>query len=329
MKTILITGSSGFIGTNLTKKLLAEGNRVIGLDNFSSSEKWKSEIFKENVNYEFIEFDITGNLEEALNNSKLFKESRRINGIYNMACPASPPRYAALPLETIEVNTIGIRNLLELAKKYNAKMLHSSTSEIYGDPLVHPQIETYRGNVNTVGPRSCYDEGKRIAETICYEYKHLHDVDIRIIRIFNTYGPYMDPNDGRVITNFIIQALKGEDITVYGDGEQTRSFQYIDDLLEGIEKFMELNEKFMGPVNLGNPIEFTIKELADLVLKKINSNSKLVNKDLPKDDPSKRKPDITLAKTKLNWEPSIKLNDGLDETIKYYKYILGKDEECV
>jgi len=327
MKTILITGSSGFIGTNLVKKLLAENNNVIAIDNFYSSEKWKADIFKDNVNYEFIEFDISDKkLGEIVKGSRLFKVSKKIDEIYNLACPASPPRYIVLSLETIKVNTDGMINVLELAKEFNAKILHTSTSEVYGDPQVHPQPENYRGNVNTVGPRSCYDEGKRISETICYEYKRLFDVDIKIVRIFNTYGPYMDPQDGRVITNFVLQALKGEDLTIYGEGNQTRSFQYIDDLLEGFAKYMQTPKDFYGPLNIGNPGEFTVKELAEIVLSKIKSTSKLkfieMNANDPyqkKHDPQQRRPDITLAQEKLKWAPKIALNEGLDKTIEYYK----------
>jgi len=325
MKTILITGSSGFIGTNLVKKLLNEDNYVIGIDNFYSSERWKSTLFKENPNYEFIQFDISLPLFNIVQNSRLFKLSNKIDEIYNLACPASPSRYIVLSLETIKVNTDGVINVLEIAKKYNSKILHTSTSEVYGDPIVHPQPESYRGNVNTVGPRSCYDEGKRISETICYEYKRLFDIDIKIVRIFNTYGPYMDPLDGRVITNFILQALKGEELTIYGDGKQTRSFQYIDDLLNGFSIFMETTKEFYGPVNIGNPGEFTIKELAEVILNKISGTSKLKLIEMDandpyekKNDPQQRKPDISLAIEKLKWEPKIDLNTGLDKTIQYY-----------
>lgn len=310
MKTILITGSAGFIGTNLIKKLLEEGFVVVGVDNFSSSEKWKSEIFKDKENYIFIEKDICDkDLVESLSKYKF-------DHIYNLACPASPPRYQALSLETIEVCTVGLKNILEVAKNNSAKILHASTSEIYGDPEVHPQPEDYRGNVNIIGPRSCYDEGKRIAETICYEYKRLYDLDIKLIRIFNTYGPFMDPDDGRVVTNFIKQALNNEDITIYGNGEQTRSFQYIDDLINGMFLFMNTDKEF-GPINLGNPTEFTILELAELVIKSTNSKSKLIFSDLPIDDPKQRKPDISRAKNLLNWEPNIDLEFGLISTIEH------------
>jgi UDP-glucuronate decarboxylase len=326
MRVNLITGSAGFIGTNLTKHLLEQGEVVIGLDNFSSSEEWKSRLFEENENYEFFEHDTVQDFEEVLAKSELLKKYGKIDRIYNLACPASPPRYINISLETIDVCTIGVRNALNVAKKYNSTILQASTSEVYGDPLVHPQIETYRGNVNTVGPRSCYDEGKRMAETICYEYKRLFDTKIKIVRIFNTYGPYMDPSDGRVITNFVLQALLGKNLTVYDEGQQTRSFQYIDDLINGFQKFMDTEESFMGPVNLGNPVEFTIFELAEIVLSKVNNGSQIekikMDPNDPYDkrnDPQQRKPDISLAKEKLGWEPVIPLAQGLDKAIEYYK----------
>lgn len=310
------------------KKLLSEGHAVIGIDNFYSSEKWKSELFSDNPNYEFIEHDVTNNLIEVVEQARIFKEIGMVHEVYNLACPASPPRYINLSLETIKINVDGTINALELAKKYDATMLHTSTSEVYGDPLVHPQEEAYRGNVNTVGPRSCYDEGKRISETICYEYKRLFNIKVKVVRLFNTYGPYMDPNDGRVITNFIIQALNGENLTVYEQGQQTRSFQYIDDLLSAIDKVMNTSTEFWGPVNLGNPVEFTIKELAELVLQKIETTSKISyieqDKNNPynsKHDPQQRKPDITLAREILSWDPKIKLEEGLTKTIDYYKSI--------
>lgn len=327
MRLNLVTGSSGFIGTNLVKKLLENGEAVIAIDNFSSSEKWKSELHKNNSEYEFFEFDITKDLHEVLNKSKLFQKYKQIERIYNLACPASPPRYLVLSLETIKVNTDGMFNVLNLAKEFNSTILHTSTSEVYGDPLVHPQVETYRGNVSTVGPRSCYDEGKRISETICYEFKRLYNLNIKLVRIFNTYGPYMDPEDGRVITNFILQALQNKPITIYGDGLQTRSFQYIDDLIAGFLSFMETSKDFMGPVNLGNPSEFTMLELAKLVLLKIPSSSskikfiKMMNNNPynKKHDPQKRKPDIALAIDILKWEPKVELSKGLKNTIEYYK----------
>lgn len=325
-KTILITGSAGFMGTNLVKRALSLGNCVIGVDNFSSSEKWKSLIFEEDPCYEFFRHDICKPLGQVLKKSKLLTKAKRIDEIYNLACPASPARYIDLSLETIEVNTLGIRNALDLAKKYDSTILHTSTSEVYGDPLEHPQSETYRGNVNTVGPRSCYDEGKRIAETICYEYKRLYDLNVKIVRIFNTYGPYMDPLDGRVVTNFIQQALSGQALTLYEGGKATRSFQYIDDLLDGFTRVMETPRDVMGPINLGNPSEFTIKELAQRILTLVPTKSKMkvvrLDKKNPyqsKHDPKQRKPDITLARKLLQWHPKIELTEGLKKTIAYYQ----------
>ncbi len=324
MKLALITGSAGFIGTNLCKKLLSQNYAIIGIDNFSSSEQWKSKLFENNDNYEFIEGDINHSILDILGHSRLLKKLNTIDEIYNLACPASPPRYRELSLETINVCTTGTKNVLEVAKRYNARLLHASTSEVYGDPLEHPQKETYRGNVNTIGARSCYDEGKRIAETICYEYRRLFDLDIKIVRIFNTYGPYMDPLDGRVITNFIHQALGGTDITVYGDGLQTRSFQYIDDLLTAFEKLMNQAKNVMGPVNIGNPNEFTVVELAKEIVKLTNSSSKIVK--IPPteeyvDDPKVRKPDIRLAQNLLKWYPEVQLREGLLKTLEYYIHL--------
>jgi UDP-glucuronate decarboxylase len=326
MRVNLITGSAGFIGTNLTKHLLEQGEAVIGIDNFSSSEEWKARIFKDNEEYEFFQHDIVKPLDEILNESEILGRYGKIDRIFNLACPASPPRYINISLETIDVCTIGVRNMLEIATKYDAVMLQASTSEVYGDPLVHPQVEDYRGNVNTVGPRSCYDEGKRMGETICYEYHRLFNTKIKIVRIFNTYGPYMDPNDGRVITNFIRQALDGKNLTIYEEGKQTRSFQYIDNLIDGFLRYMETEDSFIGPMNLGNPNEFTIKQLADLVLEKIQSNSQLemikMDPNDPYDkrnDPQQRRPDISLAQAKLGWDSDIPLTEGLDKTIEYYK----------
>lgn len=326
MRINLITGATGFIGTNLTKYLLEQGEVVVAIDNFSSSEEWKSKLFAENENYEFIKHDIVKELSTVLQESKLIQKYGTIDRIYNLACPASPPRYISIPLETIDVCTLGIKNILDVANKYSATILHASTSEVYGDPLEHPQTENYRGNVNTVGPRSCYDEGKRIAETICYGYKRLFETKIKIVRIFNTYGPYMDPSDGRVITNFILQAQKGQNLTVYGEGQQTRSFQYIDDLIQGFQMFMDLDDDFMGPLNLGNPNEFTILELANLVVEKIQNGSEIEKIAMdPKDpynkanDPQQRRPDTSKAQEKLGWFSKIPLTEGLDRTIEYYK----------
>jgi UDP-glucuronate decarboxylase len=308
-KTILITGSAGFIGTNLTKKLLENGHKVIGVDNFFCSSRDNVALFENNPNYTFIEHDIRFPIEIE----------GKIDEIYNLACPASPPNYQKDPIYTIDTSVEGIKNALELAKQKGAKILQASTSEIYGTALVSPQKETYWGNVNTVGIRSCYDEGKRISETYCIEYNRAFGVKVKIIRIFNTYGPYMDPKDGRVVSNFIMQALRGENITIYGDGSQTRSFQYIDDLVDGMIKTMASEDEFLGPVNLGNPDEFTIKELAELVIKTINPELKVIYEPLPSDDPLQRKPDNSLAKEKLNWEPKVKLSEGILKAIEYFR----------
>lgn len=314
MKTILITGGTGFIGSNLCKKLMKdENNRIICVDNNYTGSLDNVKEFIGNPRFKFIEHDIIEPLDI----------DEKIDEIYNLACPASPPAYQGeRAIFTTKTCVFGSINMLELAKKHNAKILLSSTSEVYGEPLVHPQVESYRGNVNPIGIRACYDEGKRCAESLFFDYNRIHGVRIKVIRIFNTYGPFMDPNDGRVVSNFICQALRGEDLTIYGDGSQTRSFCYVDDLVEVIVRMMASEEKFLGPVNTGNPGEFTIKELADLVIEKINkrnnSNLKVVYKPLPSDDPTQRRPDITLAKNKLKWEPTIKLNEGLDKTIEYF-----------
>lgn len=311
---ILITGSTGFIGTNLTKRMLDEGYVVTGVDNLYCSSESNYKQFLDNPNYKFIRHDIR----DSFNN--LFSVSFDL--IFNLACPASPPNYQRDPLYTLDTCINGLKNVLELATKMNAKVIQASTSEIYGDPLEHPQKESYRGNVNTIGIRSCYDEGKRVGETYCFDYCRVKSTKIKVGRIFNTYGPFMDTHDGRVVSNMIVQGLKGEDITVYGDGNQTRSFQYIDDLIDGFVKIAETDENFIGPVNLGNPDEFTIKEFAKLVLKMTGNKSKIVFKELPSDDPLKRKPDISLAKEKLGWEPKIKLEEGLEKTIAYFKKVI-------
>jgi len=310
--TTLITGGAGFIGTNLCKKLLKEGHKVICVDNLYTGQMRNIEPLISNKNFQFINHNIIEPL--------IIEE--KIDEIYNLACPASPPHYQKDPLFTINTCYIGMINMLELAKKKNCKILQASTSEIYGDPLEHPQKETYWGHVNCFGIRSCYDEGKRSAETLCYNYINLFNIDVKIIRIFNTYGPWMDKNDGRVVTNFINQAIYNEDITIYGDGSQTRSFQYIDDLIEAMIKVMKTDSSFHGPINLGNPHEFTIKELAEIILDLIkDSKSKIIYEDLPKDDPCKRKPDINLANKIINWEPQIQLSEGLKKTIDYFKEI--------
>ena len=311
MKTILIAGGAGFIGTNLTKRLLNEGNRIICIDNFHTGKLKNIENIT-SENFKLIEHDIINPIEI----------DEEIDEIYNLASPASPPHYQAAPFQTIKTNIYGMFNLLDLAKRDDAKILQTSTSEVYGEPLQHPQKETYWGNVNPNGFRSCYDESKRCSESICFNYFREYNTKIKVVRIFNTYGPYMDSKDGRVVTNFIIQALKNENITIYGDGSQTRSFCYVDDMVEGLIKTMATEDKFTGPVNLGNPGEFSILEFADKVIKQTDSKSKIINCPLPHDDPTQRKPDISLAKEILNWEPKIMLDEGLSKTIKYYKTLI-------
>ena len=306
MKRILVTGGAGFIGSHLCGKLLDEGNEVICLDNFFTGSKRNISRYLGNKNFELVRHDIT---------KEYFAE---VDYIYNLACPASPPHYQYNAIKTIKTSIIGTMNMLGLAKRCKARILQASTSEVYGDPKVHPQREDYWGNVNPIGIRSCYDEGKRCAETLMMDYHRQNNVDIRIIRIFNTYGPNMAPDDGRVVSNFILQALKGEDITIYGDGSQTRSFCYVDDLVTGMIKMME-NPSFIGPVNLGNPSERTILDFAKLIIELTNSKSKIVYKPLPSDDPTQRKPDITLAKEKLGWEPKVDIKEGLMNTIEYFK----------
>lgn len=312
MKTILIAGGAGFIGINLCKRFLNEGNRIICVDNFYTGNKRNLEIFS-SENFKLIEHDII----------TPFDIDEDIDEIYNLASPASPFTYQSNPLQTIKTNVHGVFNLLDLAVKYDAKFLQSSTSEVYGEPLEHPQKESYWGNVNPNGIRSCYDEGKRCAESICLNYHREYGINLKIARIFNTYGPYMDILDGRVVTNFIIQALKGEDITIYGEGLQTRSFCYIDDLLNGLIKLMDTGNEFTGPVNLGNTIEFTISDLANKILEKIDSNSNIIYLPQAQDDPTQRKPDISLAKEKLSWQPKVMLDEGLDNTIPYYRDLIN------
>jgi len=311
-KTILVTGGAGFIGSNLCAKLLAQDNVIYCLDNLYTSSEINVADLKTNPNFHFINHDITQPLPDDL---------PKLDQIYNLACPASPPAYQKDPIFTWKTSVFGIYNMLEFSRKNgNIPMLQASTSEIYGDPLVHPQTEKYFGNVNPIGIRSCYDEGKRAAESVCFDYHRQFKTPIRVIRIFNTYGPQMDPYDGRVVSNFIMQALMNMPITIFGDGSQTRSFQYVDDLLDAMEKMINNTDNFIGPVNLGNPDEFTILELAKKVLDLIpESTSKIEYKDLPSDDPTRRRPDITLAKTKLNWQPQIKLDQGLIKTISYFK----------
>jgi UDP-glucuronate decarboxylase len=311
MKKILITGGAGFFGSHLCERLLSEGNEIICLDNYFTGNKKNIIHLMDNPLFELVRHDITE------------PYSAEVDQIYNLACPASPVDYQYNPIKTIKTSVMGAINVLGLAKRVNAKVLQASTSEVYGDPKIHPQTEDYWGNVNPIGIRSCYDEGKRCAETLFMDYHKQNNVVIKIIRIFNTYGPRMNSNDGRVVSNFIVQALKGQDITIYGDGLQTRSFQYIDDLVEGAIRMMNSDNDFLGPVNIGNPHEFTMIELAKTILELTDSKSKIVHRPMPQDDPKQRRPDISLAKQKLdNWEPSIQLKQGLNQTIKYFKTVL-------
>ena len=307
MKTILVTGGAGFIGSNLCERFLQNGHKVVCVDNLLTGNIENIRHLLLNNRFVFMNHDILDPLEYT----------EPLDEIYNMACPASPEKYQLDPINTLKVNFIGVLNLLELAKEKGAKFLQSSTSEIYGEPQETPQREEYRGNVNTVGIRSCYDEGKRVAETLVTEYHNQYGVDVRIVRIFNTYGPKMDANDGRVVTNFINQALQGEDITLYGDGEQTRSFCYIEDQIDGLIKLMASN--YTSPLNIGNPHELTMKRLACIILRLTDSNSRIVYRNLPSDDPTNRKPDITKARTILGWEPNYELEMGLLKTIAYFK----------
>ena len=306
-KRILITGGAGFVGSHLCRRLLNEGNEVICLDNFFTGSKENIIDLLPHPYFEFIRHDVQVPL------------LLEIDEIYNLACPASPPYYQFDPVATTRTSVLGAINMLDIAKKSKAKILQASTSEIYGDPEVHPQPESYRGNVSTTGIRACYDEGKRCAETLFFDYQRQYDVEIKVIRIFNTYGPSMNPDDGRVVSNFIMQALRGEDITIYGEGTQSRSFQYIDDLIDGMVKMMNSRDGFTGPVNIGNPVEFTMVELAQKVIDLTGSTSKLVYRPLPQDDPLQRQPLIDLAKKELDWEPAIKIEEGLQKTIEYFK----------
>lgn len=304
-KINLITGGSGFLGSHLSKKLIENGEEVLCLDNFFTGTKKNINELIKNPKFELIRHDVI----EPIN--------LEVDKIWHLACPASPIHYQYNPIKTTKTSFMGTYNMLGLAKRVGAKLLLASTSEVYGDPEVSPQIESYKGSVNTTGIRSCYDEGKRIAETLCSDYQRIHGVDIRIMRIFNTYGPKMQPDDGRVISNFIVQALRNEELTIYGDGSQSRSFCYVDDLINGMNLLMESD--FWKPINIGNPTEFTIKELAFLIKDLINPKLGIVYKDLPQDDPKQRKPSIKLAKEKLNWEPEIQLKDGLIKTIEWFK----------
>ena len=312
MKRILITGGAGFVGSHLCERLLSEGNEVICLDNYFTGSKKNIEHLMDSHYFELVRHDVT--------NPYMVE----VDEIYNLACPASPIHYQYNPIKTIKTSVMGAINMLGLAKRVNAKILQASTSEVYGDPAVHPQPETYWGNVNPIGLRSCYDEGKRCAETLFMDYHIQNDVKIKIIRIFNTYGPNMNPNDGRVVSNFIVQALKGQDITIFGDGMQTRSFQYVDDLIEGTVRMMNSRDGLVGPVNIGNPHEFTMLELAKKVIGLTNSKSKLIHLPLPQDDPLQRRPIIELAKKELNnWSPKVELEEGLTKTIAYFDGLLA------
>jgi UDP-glucuronate decarboxylase len=311
MSNILITGVAGFIGSNLCRRLINNPqNQIFGIDNFVTGQKANLVDLESKPNFKLMVGDI---------NKEIEFELPKIDIIYHLACPASPPKYQSDPIFTLKTSFIGTLNILNLAKKHNSKVLFSSTSEVYGDPLIPIQKEFYRGNVNTVGPRACYDEGKRVAETLCFEFRQKENLDVKIFRIFNTYGPLMDKNDGRVVSNFINQALTDQNITIYGDGSQTRSFQYIEDLVDGILALNQTRD-FYGPVNLGSPFDFSMLELAEIILKLIpKSTSQIVYQDLPIDDPLQRKPDISLAKQKLNWEPKIQLEEGLLKTIDFFK----------
>ena len=310
MKT-LVTGGAGFLGSHICERLLEQGHEVICLDNFFTGNKQNVSHLKDYANFELLRHDVIDP----------FKVE--VDRIYNMACPASPVHYQYNPIKTVKTSVMGAINCLGLAKRVGARILQASTSEVYGDPEIHPQPESYRGNVNPIGTRACYDEGKRCAETLFFDYHRENQVDIRVVRIFNTYGPRMAPDDGRVVSNFIVQALKGEDLTIYGDGSQTRSFCFVDDLVEAILRTMEQDET-VGPINIGNPVEFTIRELAEQVLKQVGSSSKLVEMPLPSDDPTQRKPDISLAKKVLGWEPKVQLAEGLERAIPYFREAISR-----
>lgn len=310
---ILVTGGAGFVGTHLCARLVGEGSRVVCIDNFSSGSQKNLTLSRGKPNFSILERDVIHPLIdlEASNNS--------FTQIYNLACPASPPFYQADPIQTMRTNVFGAYNVLELARRCGATVLQASTSEIYGDPLVHPQSESYWGNVNPCGLRSCYDEGKRAAEALFFDFRRSHNTNVKVVRIFNTYGPFMSPNDGRVVSNFIVQALRGDDLTVYGDGSQTRSLCYVDDLIEAISRMMNSSEQICGPINLGNPLEFTMLDLAEKVIRLVGSKSKVSFRSLPADDPRQRQPNIDLAKSALGWSPKVSLEDGLRETIAYFR----------
>ena len=307
MKRILVTGGAGFLGSHLCERLLADGNDILCVDNYYTGSKDNVCSLLMNPNFELLRHDVT------------FPLYVEVDQIYNLACPASPIHYQHDPVQTTKTSVHGAINMLGLAKRVKARILQASTSEVYGDPEVHPQTESYWGRVNPIGIRSCYDEGKRCAETLFFDYWRQHNIQIKVMRIFNTYGPRMHPNDGRVVSNFIVQAIRGEPITIYGDGKQTRSFCYVDDLIDGMIKLMVSPADITGPINIGNPGEFTMIELAELVLKLVGGSSKIVFKPIPQDDPKQRQPDISLAQSKLNWQPKVALEDGLKETISYFR----------
>jgi len=310
-KRVMVTGGAGFLGSHLCERLLNDGHDVLCVDNFYSGTKDNIEHLVENPHFEMMRHDVT------------FPLYVEVDEIYNLACPASPIHYQRDPVQTTKTSVHGAINMLGLAKRTKAKILQASTSEVYGDPEVHPQNESYWGHVNPIGIRSCYDEGKRCAETLFFDYHRQHQLEIKVVRIFNTYGPRMHPNDGRVVSNFIVQALSGKDITIYGDGSQTRSFCYVDDLIEGFIRLMSSPSDTTGPINIGNPVESTIKELAETIIAMVGGKSKLIFNPLPQDDPKQRKPDITLARNKLGWEPKVKLHDGLSSTVDYFKKFLA------
>ena len=310
-KRVLVTGGAGFLGSHLCERLLDAGHDVLCVDNYFTGRKANVEHLLKNPRFELMRHDVT------------FPVYVEVDEIFNLACPASPVHYQFDPVQTTKTSVHGAINMLGLAKRVKAKILQASTSEVYGDPEVHPQPEAYWGKVNPVGIRSCYDEGKRCAETLFFDYWRQHQLRIKVVRIFNTYGPRMHPNDGRVVSNFIVQALQGKDITIYGDGSQTRSFCYVDDLIEAMLRTMATGDDFTGPVNIGNPVEFSIGQLAELVIKGVGSRSKLIYNPLPQDDPRQRRPDITLAKQVLNWEPKIQLEAGLEKTIAYFRKLLA------
>lgn len=317
MKRILVTGGSGFLGSHLCDKLLERGDEVLCVDNFFTGRRENIKHLLDNKNFEILRHDIT------------FPLYVEVDEIFNLACPASPVHYQFDPVQTTKTSVMGAINMLGLAKRLKIKILQASTSEVYGDPEVHPQPETYKGAVNPIGIRACYDEGKRCAETLFFDYHRQHRLKIKVVRIFNTYGPRMHPNDGRVVSNFIVQALKGEDITIYGDGSQTRSFCYCSDLIDGFLKMMDSGDGFTGPVNIGNPGEFTILQLAQKVIDMIGSKSRIVFRPLPQDDPMQRRPDITLARNELGWNPSVMLEEGLGYTISYFDDLLKKSGEII